>query len=149
MNETKTKSKGPLIGILTAVILAAAVLCFFLIYRQFGAKPTAGAKHITLEVVDQNGEKTTYDVHTDAEFLKQVMDETEGFEYWGTEGDYGIMVESINGIQAIYDQDNAYWSLYVNGEYGNYGADSQPVVDGDTYTWQYEDASAFELDEAA
>ena len=149
MNETKKTNKGLLIGILTAAILVAAVICFILIYRQFGAKPTAGAKHVTLEVVDQSGDITTYDVHTDAEFLKQVMDETEGFTYSGTDGDYGIMVEVINGEQAIFETDNAYWALYVNGEYGSYGADSQPVTDGDTYTWQYEDASAFATDEAA
>lgn len=149
MNESKKTNKGLLIGILTAVILVVAIICFILVYRHFGAKPTAGAKHVTLEVVDQNGDTTTYDVHTDAEFLKQVMDETEGFSYSGTDSDYGIMVEVINGVQAIYETDNAYWALYVNGEYGSYGADSQPVTDGDTYTWQYEDASSFAMDDAA
>ena len=144
-----SKKKGLLIGILATVILVALVVVLLFVNGVFGPKTKAGAKHVTLEVVNSAGEKTTYDVHTDAEFLRQVMDETEGFSYSGTESDYGIMVEVINGEQAIYDQDNAYWSLYVNGEYGNYGADAQPVTDKDTYTWQYESADAFVMDDAA
>ena len=65
----------------------------------------------------------------------------ESFSYSGTEGNYGIMVESINGEQAIYAEDNAYWALYVNSEYGQYSANQQPVVDGDTYTWKYEESN--------
>ena len=68
------------------------------------------------------------------------MDELsdQGFSYNGSDSEYGIMIEEINGEQAIYAVDGAYWALYVNGEYGNYGADSQPLADGDTYTWTYE-----------
>ena len=51
------------------------------------------------------------------------------------------MVEVVNGEQAIYAEDNAYWALYVNGEYGQYSANQQPVTDGDTYTWTYEKAN--------
>ena len=53
---------------------------------------------------------------------------------------YGIMISTINGETADYATDGAYWALYVNGEYGMYGADSQPVADGDKYTWTYEKA---------
>ena len=68
------------------------------------------------------------------------MDELgdQGFSYEGTDSDYGIMISSINGVTADYATDGAYWSLYVNDEYGMYGADAQPVTDGDKYTWKYE-----------
>ena len=36
-----------------------------------------------------------------------------------------------------YAVDGAYWSIYVNGEYGNYSADQQPVADGDVYGLVY------------
>ena len=90
------------------------------------------------------GNTTEYELITDAEFLKQAMDELSengsGFSYSGTVGDYGIMVEVINGESAVYEKDGAYWALYVNGEYGQYGADAQPVTDGDDYSWKYEAA---------
>ena len=54
------------------------------------------------------------------------------------ESEYGIMVEYVNEERASFTEDGAYWALYVNGEYGQYGADAQPVTDGDTYAWVYE-----------
>ena len=144
-----SKKKGLVIGIIATVVLAALVVVLLLVNGVFGPKAKKGAKHVTLEVVNSAGDLRSYDVHTDAEYLKQVMDETEGFSYSGIDSEYGIMVQVVNGERAIYEEDNAYWSLYVNGEYGNYGADSQPVTDGDTYTWQYESADAWEMDDAA
>jgi hypothetical protein len=73
-----------------------------------------------------------YEVHTDAEYLRQVMEESD-MEFSGTESDYGMMVETVNGVTADYNADGAYWAFYVDGEYCNYGIDSQPVEDGESY----------------
>ena len=100
-----------------------------------------GSKNIIIEVKDSEGNVTTYEVTTDAEFLRQAMDEAEGLTYSGTDSEYGMMVEVVNDEQAIYTVDNAYWAFYVNGEYGQYGIDSQPVTDGDTYSIVYEAAN--------
>ena len=59
---------------------------------------------------------------------------------YGYETSIQNMVEYVNEERADYVEDGAYWALYVNGEYGQYGADAQPVADGDTYTWTYEKA---------
>ena len=98
-----------------------------------------GSKAITLSVTNAAGEITEYTLNTDAEFLRQAMDEalTAGFTYAGSESDYGIMIETINGEDAIYSADGSYWAIYVNGEYGMYGADSQPVADGDVFGFVY------------
>ncbi len=137
----KKSTKKILIG---AVILVALIAVFAFCYNKFSAKSVAGAKAVVIEVVDKDGNSTKYDVDTDAEYLKDAMDELadkdSSFSFSGQEGDYGLMIEVINGQQAIYAEDNAYWALYVNGEYGNYGVTEQPVVDGDTYTWTYESA---------
>ena len=135
----KNNTKKIVIGV---VCLAVLVALFAVIWNKFGAKPTAGAKNITVEVVNSEGEATDYTLDTDAEFLRQAMDELgdKGFSYEGTDSEYGIMISTINGETADYATDGAYWSLYVNDEYGMYGADSQPVADGDKYTWKYEKA---------
>lgn len=101
-----------------------------------------GAKAYTLEVIDDQGEKKTYTGKTDAEFLHDLMDEVaeknSDFSFSGSDGTYGFFIETVNGITPDYSKDGAYWSIYVNGEYGMYGADEQTVADGDTFTIAYE-----------
>lgn len=109
--------------------------------EQTAEDDAEGSKNIVIEVKDSEGNVTSYEVTTDAEFLRQAMDEAEGLTYDGSDSEYGMMVEVVNGEQAIYSEDNAYWAFYVNGEYGNYGIDSQPVTDGDTYSIVYEAAN--------
>lgn len=128
--------------IIAVCILAALIAVFAIVYAVKKPVAQAGQKDITIEVTGSAGDTTEYELITDAEFLKDAMDELvangSGFTYSGTDGDYGIMVEIINGESAIYEKDGAYWALYVNGEYGQYGADAQPVADGDDYLWKYE-----------
>ena len=124
---------------LIGIIAAAAVL--FGVYKAFGPKAEQGSKAYTLEVSDDTGEVKSYTGRTDAEYLSDLMNELatgEDFSYEGTGGDYGMFIISVNGLTADYEKDGAYWAIYVNGEYGNYGADAQPVSDGDTYRLSYE-----------
>lgn len=123
-------------------ILAALIAVFLIVYTVRKPATNAGQKDIQIEVTDSTGDTSEYELITDAEFLKQAMDELaangSGFTYSGSDGDYGIMIEVVNGERASYEQDGAYWALYVNGEYGQFGADAQPVTDGDIYLWKYE-----------
>ena len=135
----KNNKKPIIIG---AIVLAALLVIFGVVYFFNRPATNGGGKHITIEVTGSNGTTIPYNLSTEAEYLRQAMDElanfNEEFSYSGTESDYGIMVEYVNGERADYVEDGAYWSLYVNGEYGQYGADAQPVTDGDTYSWVYE-----------
>ena len=107
------------------------------IYSVFGAKPVAGSKDITIEVINKAEESVVYELSTDAEYLRQAMDEAEGLTYDGTESEYGMMISTINGEIADYSIDGGYWSFYVNDDYCNYGIDTQPVVDGDAFKIVY------------
>lgn len=120
-----------------AAVLAVLVLVFAGIYFMFREKPVAGAKSITIEVVNQSSETENYKVDTDAEYLRQAMEEADGLTFSGTESEYGMMVDTVNGVRADYTLDGAYWSFYVNGEYCNYGIDTQPVADGDAFSIVY------------
>lgn len=137
------KKRNLLIGAGVFVALIALVLIIYNLNKP-QAQPEVtneGSKNIIIEVKDSEGNVTTYEVTTDAEFLRQAMDEAEGLTYDGSDSEFGMMVEVVNGEQAIYAEDNAYWAFYVNGEYGQYGIDSQPVTDGDTYSIVYEAAN--------
>lgn len=128
--------KNKKIGI-AAIVLAAVIAILAIVYVNFGPSPVAGAKALVIEVVDDQGAVTSYEVHTDAEFLRGAMEETKDLSFSGTESEFGLMVETVNGLTADYNANGAYWAFYVNGEYCNYGIDSQPVADGETYTIAY------------
>ena len=128
--ENKSGNKKLIIGLIALVVVIGA---FAIIYNVFRAKPTEGSKSITINVVNSREETTSYSVKTDAEYLRQAMEEAEGLTFSGTESEYGMLVETVNGDLADYNADGAYWSFYVNGEYCNYGIDTQPVEDGDAF----------------
>lgn len=136
MTETTKKSNGKKIALAVAA-LAVVVAVFAIVYVNFKPKAVEGAKTVTIEVVDNNETSTVYEVHTDAEFLQQAMDEADGLTYGGTESEYGLMVDTVNDVRADYTEDGAYWAFYVNGEYCMYGIAEQPVLDGEAYQIVY------------
>lgn len=127
-------NKKKIIGIVAFILLVVVLVAAYLVFRP---SAFAGEKSITIEVVNSAQETTSYDVDTEAEFLRQAMEEADGLEFSGSEGDYGMMLSTVNGETADFEKDGAYWSVMVNGEYGNYGIDQQPVVDGDVYQLVY------------
>ena len=122
MAEKKKINKKLIAGI---AILAVLVAAFAIIFSVFRAKPVEGSKAITIEVVDKEQKSTVYDVKTDAEYLRQAMEEAEGLEFSGTESEYGLMVDTVNGLTADFSVDGSYWGFFVNGKYCDYGIDSQ------------------------
>ena len=122
------------LGVLALVVVVGFMA---LLYAKFSAKPVEGSKEITIEVVDNEKKSTVYELKTDAEYLRQAMEEAEGLTFEGEEGQYGLSISIVNGLRADYTLDGAYWSFYVNDEYCNYGVDTQPVTDGDAFKIEY------------
>lgn len=127
-------NKKKFLGVLAILVLAAVL---GLVYHTFREKPVEGSKSVTIEVVDQEGNSITYDVVTEGMFLQQAMDDAEGLEYSGTEGEYGLVVDTVNGVYAGFDANRSYWGFFVNEEYCNYGIADQPVEDGDCFRIVY------------
>ncbi len=135
MTENKKTNKKAIVGVAALVVLIAVLA---IVYSVFRAKPVEGSKEIIIEVVDNVQDTTTYELKTDAEYLRQAMEEAEGLTFSGTESQYGLMVDTVNGVVADYSVDGGYWSFYVNGDYSKNGIDTQPVLDGDIFTIKYE-----------
>lgn len=129
MKSMKKLVKKTLAAVLMTVMVMGLVAC--------GSKDE-GKYSITVEVKDAEGNVSTYTGKTNAEVLSDAIEDIEGVTLDGYQGDYGFYITAVNGIVADYDADGAYWSVYVNGAYGEYGVDQQPVADGDTYTFAYE-----------
>ena len=123
--------------LLCAILLLLAVFAFTLLYGMFSPQPAEGDKAIQIQVVNDKQQSTDYQIHTDASYLRQALEETDGLTFSGTEGAYGLMIETVNGITADWEQNQAWWSIYVNDELANYGVDNQPVADGDRFRLQY------------
>ena len=128
--QSKKSNKKVIIG---AVALVAVIAVLAIVYAMFRGKPVEGSKAITIEVTGKAGDTKEYQLKTDAEYLRQAMEEADGLTFSGTESEYGMMVDTVNGDVADYNADGAYWGFYVNGEYCNYGIDTQPVEDGDVF----------------
>ena len=126
MSEATKKTSNKKI-VIAAVVLVLVAAVFAGVYLVLSPKAAEGSKNITIEVVDDQAQSTMYEVNTDAEYLGDAIRETEGLTVEGTEGDYGLMVDTVNGIVADYNTNGAYWAFYLNGEYCNYGTRFTPL----------------------
>ena len=135
--DPKSSPKINLKRILAAVLFALLIAALGLIYLCFSEKPVFGSKSVTIEVIPSSEKKTVYALRTDAQYLRQAMEEADGLTFDAQEGPYGLMVSAVNGETADYSKDGAYWGFFVNGAYCNYGIDQQPVHDGDAFTIAY------------
>ena len=124
-------------SIIGLIALAAAITVLAVGYQLLKPEIQPGAKAVQIIVVSEDESEKKYEVQTDAKYLQQVMDEAEGLTYSGTEGEYGLMIDTVNDELASYEENGAYWSFYINDEYCNYGIAEQPVEDGDVFKIEY------------
>ena len=99
--------------------------------------PTAlgeGATTFCFNVVDKDGSKTSFEIHTDKTIVGDALLEVGLIE--GEEGPYGLYVKKVNGITADYDVDGTYWAFYVNGQYGMTGVDLTEIDPTATYEFR-------------
>ncbi len=122
-------NKKIIIAIVAFVLVIAAVVTAYFVFSE---KATEGAKAVTITVIDDKGESKEYKVNTDALYLSDAMTQA-GIEYSGDDG----MVDTINGVKAVYEENSSYWAFYVNDGYCNYGIYEQPVEDGDSFKIEY------------
>ena len=93
-------------------------------------------KNFTLVVTDKEGEETTFNISTQKKTVGEALFDEKLIE--GEEGEYGLYVTKVNGIEAIYEDDGTYWAFYINGEYAVTGVDSTDVEDGAEYALKAE-----------
>ncbi|MCL1821014.1 MAG: DUF4430 domain-containing protein [Oscillospiraceae bacterium] len=117
------------------IILGAAALCvlaavFLFAWQTLRPKPMEGAKTIRIEVIVNEKTDSTWTINTDAEYLRQALDEKDLIK--GDESVYGLMVTSVNGIAADSGK-MEWWSFTKDGEFLMTGVDDTPIYDGDKY----------------
>lgn len=90
-------------------------------------------KTFVFKVVDLDGSEKTFDIKTEANTVGEALLAEKLIS--GEVGQYGLMVDTVNGIKYEYNADGAYWAFYVNGEYAMSGVDTTEIVDGTTYSF--------------
>lgn len=120
------------IAALAVLMLAGGMLGIYLASRPAAVQ---GGKDISVEVIHADGSSKTFTYHTDAEMLGEVL-LAEGLVQ-GEDGPYGLYIDTVDGEEAVYEEDGAYWALTIGGEYATTGVDSTPIRDGDSFQLIY------------
>ena len=117
------------------ITLLLLVMAMVLSMAACSAKqtPAPAAEPITFQVVvtDLDGKETTFEFTSSAATVGEVL-VAEGLVE-GHESDYGIYIDSVNGIAADWDKDQTYWAFYVNGEYATSGIDTTQITPDTVY----------------
>lgn len=103
---------------------------------QAGQQLGEGSTTFLFTVVDQDGNETPFEIHTDKDTVGAALLELELID--GEEGEYGLYVKTVNGITADYDKDGTYWAFYINGEYASTGVDATAITEGESYSFKVE-----------
>ena len=103
--------------------------------EEAAGETKATLMNITVTVVHADGSSKEFTYETDQEFVGPVLVAAGLIQ--GNEGPYGLEITHVDGEQAIYDTDKAYWALYEGEEYALQGIDTTPVVDGGVYKLVY------------
>ena len=130
--DNMKQKRGLMIGL--AALLVAALI-FLGVYLATRPSAEVGAKTVTVEVVHGDGTQKEFVYHTDMEYLGELLLSEELVQ--GDAGEYGLYITVVDGEEAIYETDGAYWALYENGDYAMQGADETPLSDGDNFSLVY------------
>ncbi len=115
----------------TVIALVALVAIMAGIWIFVRPKVQQGAKTITVTVVHSDGDTKEVTYHTDEEYLGALL-VAEGL-ITGHNDKYGMVIETVDGEEAVWEKNGAYWAIYVNDEYGMVGVDKQTIADGDHF----------------
>lgn len=85
------------------------------------------------KVVDLDGNEKSFDITTEAKTVGEALLAEKLIS--GEVGQYGLMVDTVNGIKYDYNADGAYWAFYVNGEYAMSGVDLTEIDETATYSF--------------
>lgn len=97
---------------------------------------TFGDGKTTVQVeVQAEDNAVTFTVKTDKTTLGDALLEHNLIA--GDQGEYGLYVKFVNGIEADYDKDGHYWSLCKDGGAVMTGVDATPIQNGDHYELVY------------
>ena len=126
------KNKKLILAVVALVVVAAVMMGVYTMTRPETVK---GAKEYSVTVIHSEGDQKVFLLDTDAEYLAEALLEAELIA--GEEGAYGLTVITVDGEDAVWDTDNAYWCIWIGEEMATVGISEIPVYDGSAFTLEY------------
>ncbi len=121
-----------IISVVSLVLIAVMALSFSACENDKDPSNSV-EKTFTFIAVDIDGTEKAFTVTSDATNLGDAL-VAEGL-ISGQDGQYGLMVESVNGITHTYEGDGIYWALYEGEEMSMVGVSSVEITDGAEYSF--------------
>jgi hypothetical protein len=132
-------------SVLSLVLVAAMVLMFAGCGQKTQEPETpqnqqeVQEKSFVFEVVELDGSKKEFTVkYDDEKTVGEALVEEKLIS--GSDSQYGLMVDTVNGQKYTCDDDKVYWAFYIDGEYAMTGVDSTTIEDGKVYCFKAEKA---------
>ncbi|MBH1939555.1 DUF4430 domain-containing protein [Mobilitalea sibirica] len=116
--------------LIATLLMLAVVAVMVVVYYVNRPETVKGAKEITIEVAIPEEKTKEYTLHTDAEFLRQALDEEKLIG--GKESEYGFYITEVDGRTAD-DAKQEWWLITKGGEDVFTGVDEIAIQDGDKY----------------
>ncbi len=126
------KNKKMLIAAVAFVVVVAVLLGVYFLTRP---EAQAGNKKITVTVVHSDGSAKDFVHKTNEEYLGRAIVEMGLVE--DNQGPYGLYILEVDGEVASWEENQAYWSVYVGDEVAVTGADEIVLEDGGVYQLVY------------
>ena len=131
-----TRKSNKIISLVLALLLVTALaLGLSACGKDTASKPseTLGQKvSVTVEIVDDKGEKTVLNLETEKATLAEALVE-EGIIEYAADGLY----TTVNGITADYSKDGAWWCVTKGGTMTTEGMNTLKLKDGDKFEVTY------------
>lgn len=126
------KKKQLFLIAVSAVLLVGLMVGAVFLWKGSSADPEKGSKAITFEVVQKDGTSKEHEITTDAEYLADALVE-EGLVDYAKDGMYTV----IDGIEASWEDDKAFWWFTIDGEDSGVGLNDLAITDGGHYEATY------------
>ena len=125
------KNKKSFVAIAVLLVLVAvAAVCWF----AFSPETVEGGKSITVDITHGDGSTKTFQIHTDAEFLRGALEQEDLVD--GLDGEYGMYILTMDG-ETVDESNQEWWGYTKSGEQVNYGIDTCPIADGDHFEFTF------------
>ena len=119
------------------LLAAAAIVCSALFVISCGEEETTTAGETTapvsfsLVVVKLDGSEKTHSITTTEPNLAAALVKEGIIE--GEEGQYGFVVQVVDGERHYWEEDGKYWAIYIGDEYATVGISSIVPEEGKVY----------------
>jgi len=122
-----------------SILMAVAVLTVMAasVYSIFIKPVNDSKKHVTIEIYHLDGSTKTVKLFSNSEYLREAIDEENEELITGTEQEFGLLIETVDGVMADTSSGLEWWRFTKNGMDISTSIDTTVIEDGDKYEFTH------------